>query len=111
MKKAKKLTQEQKLQEENRIFRGQIAELTENSLAKSKKILELARQKDELGEKMNHNNSVFEDLVAVKNREIERLMEIIRWQIKPEAALQKEKKEITGEDKVYGFPIIKRGCC
>lgn len=106
-KKAKKLTPEQKLKQENAQLSERVEELKGRESYLEEKIKSRDERIEKLGEEMNQNAELYQERESQNRREVERLMEIIRWQIKPEAALQKSEKKITGDRM---FPLGHIGC-
>lgn len=110
MKKAKKLTKEQKMTDLLRSQDVLIRDLKGREEYLERKISSRDKDIEELGEKMNANAEIFQDRLTAKDYEISRLMEIIKWQIKPESALQDNSKKsmTTGCDPFAGRF---KGCC
>jgi len=110
MKKAKKLTQEQKLRQEVSVKELEIRELNGQVAYLSKRIDAFEKERDLNKELMNKNADIFVEKTGEIQSEVYRLMEIIKWQIKPESALQDNSKKSmpTGFDP---FDNKLRRCC
>jgi len=101
MKKAKTLTQEQKL-------RAELKGKDELIFLQNGKVRNLNETIKKSEERINFLESVIEQnkrnyggMMSVKEAEINRLVEIVRWQIKPETALKKEVE--VKKDPMFGL--------
>ena len=95
MQKAKKLTQEQKLHARVRELEDFIESKDQDHKELILDFKSAKRELQELGEKIELKDHLFNRQLQEKDREIDRLMTIIKWQIKPESAMQNEAKKST----------------